>query len=70
MNNQEFNGKGIAIGFAAWFFLIFMMSNETACAKLSSCGGGDLIMNSFLAIGFGFPAWIVANLASGLFEEK
>lgn len=61
---KDLNTGGVIGGVIAWFVIIWLMSNESACLKLNSCDGGDMILFAVVSVGMLVPASIAALLIS------
>ena len=59
------DGKGIALAAVVWLAIVVIYSIGTTCAEFKECGRGDLVLNSFLAVGALMPAWIAGAFVTG-----
>ena len=66
---KELNIYGVIGGIIVWFAIIWTLSNETACLKINSCDGGDMMLFSVISVGMIVPASIAALLVSIIFKK-
>lgn len=68
MKDNDLNFKGFIAGLAVWLALSWSTSREMACLD-STCGPGDLMIFGVIGVAFLAPAWIAANIISGILAK-
>ena len=65
---EDATGRGFIVGLCVWLIATWSTSQEMACLR-SSCEAGDLVAFAAIGIGFLAPAWLAADLSSGLLKD-
>jgi len=69
--NEKIESKELIIGLITWILCMVWGISGSACVKSGACGGWDLLINAFVAIGCLVPAYFVATIISPIiFSEK
>ena len=51
----------------AWLAFAYIGANSAECAQLQTCGAGNLMSNSIIAIGMLAPAFFLGAMVSAVF---
>ena len=65
---EEVTGRGFIVGLCVWLMATWSTSQEMPCLR-SSCEAGDLVAFAAIGICFLAPAWLAADLSSGLLKD-
>jgi hypothetical protein len=62
--------KGLLVGVIVWVMYEVLIISNSSCAKLSNCGGGQMLVSNLIAIGGLGPAWLAGSLFDELFSKN
>ena len=62
--------KGLAVGVVVWAMYEILIISNSSCARLSNCGGWEMLLGNLVAIGGLAPAWLAGSLFDELFSKN